>query len=282
MLILPTYKGLINIIQTITPKQKGLNTQLHCISYFSDCGFLVSTPYGDNGRYDLIVDVNGNLIRVQVKTASLWYNSEGEPSGIKFSCQSSRINTKESYVRRYTKEEIDYFATYWNNQVYVVPVDETSNEKIIHFFESKNNQNNRISFLEDYTIQKQWFNFLKDDFSEEEILNLEPEKNNVKIIFNKKDASKTTKEYKCIRCGIPITKYSSTSYCLKCNAFLKRKTIRPDRETLKKLIRTMPFTTIGKEYNVSDNAIKKWCKTENLPYKKSEINLISDEDWIKI
>ena len=62
----------------LTPKQKGLNTELHCISYFSDCGFLVSTPYGDNGRYDLIVDVNGHLLRVQVKTASGIKEDEGK------------------------------------------------------------------------------------------------------------------------------------------------------------------------------------------------------------
>ena len=269
-------------MQKITPKQKGLNTQLHCISYFSDCGFLVSTPYGDNGRYDLIVDVNGNLFRIQVKTASLWYDSNGEPSGIKFSCKSARINTKESYVKRYTKEEIDYFATFWNHQAYVIPVEQTSSEKVIHFFESKNNQNDRISFLEDYTVQKQWSKFLTKDFSEEDILNLEPKKDNVKIIFDKNDSSKTTKEYKCIRCGAPITKYSSTFYCLKCSAFLKRVVERPDRETLKKLIRTMPFTEIGKNYNVSDKAVVKWCIAEGLPSKKSEIKLISDKDWIKI
>lgn len=268
-------------MQGITPKQKGLNTQLHCIAYFSDCGFLVSTPYGDNGRYDLIVDVNGNLFRIQVKTASLWYDSNGEPSGIKFSCRSARINTKESYTKRYTKEEIDYFATYWNHQVYVIPVEETSSEKVIHFFESKNNQNDRISFLEDYTIQKQWSKFLKEDFSEEEISNLEPIKDNTKIIFDK-NKSTITKKYKCMRCGAPITKYSTTSYCLKCSSFLKRVSERPDRDTLKNLIRTIPFTTIGKQYNVSDKAIVKWCKAENLPSKKSEINSITDEDWIKI
>ena len=56
-----TYETLNMLNKEISPKQKGLNTELHCISYFSDCGFLVSTPYGDNGRYDLIVDVNNHL-----------------------------------------------------------------------------------------------------------------------------------------------------------------------------------------------------------------------------
>ena len=124
----------------ISPKQKGLNTELHCISYFSDCGFLVSVPYGDNGRYDLIVDVNGHLLRVQVKSASPTVDNSGKISGIKFSCKSQRINTKESKTKRYSKDEIDYFATYWNYQVYVVPVEETSSSKYLRFYSSLNNQ----------------------------------------------------------------------------------------------------------------------------------------------
>jgi hypothetical protein len=51
---------------------------------------------------------------------------------------------------------------------------------------------------------------------------------------------------------------------------------------LKKLIRTKPFTQIGKQFNVSDNAIRKWCVSENLPTKKTEINKYSDEDWLLI
>jgi uncharacterized protein YjcR len=28
---------------------------------------------------------------------------------------------------------------------------------------------------------------------------------------------------------------------------------------------------IGKKYNVSDNAIKKWCKNKQLPYRRKDI-----------
>jgi Zn finger protein HypA/HybF involved in hydrogenase expression len=56
----------------------------------------------------------------------------------------------------------------------------------------------------------------------------------------------------------------------------------PTREVLKKKIRTMSFLQIGKEYDVSDNAIRKWCDTYGLPRHASEIKSISDEDWEKI
>ena len=48
------------------------------------------------------------------------------------------------------------------------------------------------------------------------------------------------------------------------------------------MIRNMPFTKIGERYIVSDNAIRKWCKAENLPTTKKEINKFSDEEWSKI
>lgn len=63
----------------------------------------------------------------------------------------------------------------------------------------------------------------------------------------------------------------------------KLKTVeRPSREELKKLIRSMPFLTIGKLYGVSDNAIRNWCDAENLPRKKNQINKYSDLEWEKI
>ena len=51
------------------------------------------------------------------------------------------------------------------------------------------------------------------------------------------------------------------------------------REELKKLIRTTPFTTIGKQYGVTDNTVRKWCDKYNLPRKVKEIKSYSDEEW---
>lgn len=84
----------------------------------------------------------------------------------------------------------------------------------------------------------------------------------------------------CADCGKEIS--SQAYYCKACAA--KRKiTIKPlTREELKKAIREKPFTLIGKEQNVSDNAIRKWCKQYNLPTKKTQIKNYSDEEWKKI
>ena len=90
------------------------------------------------------------------------------------------------------------------------------------------------------------------------------------------------KIFYCISCGKPITKSSKTGHCVECAHINERKTNRPSREELKKLIRIKSFLSIGKEYGVSDNAIRKWCKSYNLPYKKTIISKITDEEWLKI
>ena len=82
-------------------------------------------------------------------------------------------------------------------------------------------------------------------------------------------------------CGSPIG--STSTYCVNCVKIVNRKIKnRPNREELKFLIRNKSFLEIGREYGVSDNTIRKWCDTENLPRKKTEINKISDEEWINI
>lgn len=63
--------------------------------------------------------------------------------------------------------------------------------------------------------------------------------------------------------------------CIQCSHVASRKVERPSKDELFKLITTMPFTKIATLYNVSDNAIRKWCKSYDLPYKQKDIkNLI--------
>ena len=52
-----------------------------------------------------------------------------------------------------------------------------------------------------------------------------------------------------------------------------------ETDELKKLIREKPFTKIAEEYEVTDNAIRKWCKSFSLPSKKSDIILYTDDEW---
>ena len=91
---------------------------------------------------------------------------------------------------------------------------------------------------------------------------------------------KSKKEYFCSNCGKKISKGSTL--CVECLGKTNRTCERPNRQELKNMIRTMSFVDIGKKYNVSDNAIRKWCDTYNLPRLATLIKQIPDDEWEKI
>lgn len=84
----------------------------------------------------------------------------------------------------------------------------------------------------------------------------------------------------CIDCGKEI--FPTATRCVECEHKKQRVVERPTREELKKMIRTMPFTKIAEKYHVSDNSIRKWCISENLPSKARDIKTYSDKEWDKI
>lgn len=88
---------------------------------------------------------------------------------------------------------------------------------------------------------------------------------------------KTKTKHFCIDCGKEITR--NAQRCQKCAELHNRRVERPEREVFKQEIRTTPFTVLGEKYNVSDNAIRKWCDGYNLPRTKGEIKAYSDEEW---
>ena len=84
----------------------------------------------------------------------------------------------------------------------------------------------------------------------------------------------------CEKCGKKIS--NTAQLCEKCYHESTRKVEFPQREQLKYLIRNTPFTKIGIQFGVSDNAIRKWCKSMNLPYKAKEIKQYTNEEWNNI
>lgn len=98
--------------------------------------------------------------------------------------------------------------------------------------------------------------------------------------ISKQDNTRKEKNHNyCVDCGKEI--FISSIRCNHCEG--KRRATNTkmlvSRNELKDLIRTIPFITIGKQFNVSDNAVRKWCDKYNLPRTKKEINSYSDEEW---
>ena len=134
----------------VESKQKGNLTELQCLAAFVAQGCSTSIPYGDCEPYDFIADIDGKLFKIQVKTSSL-----KDENAIKFSCRSTHLNSKGCTNVRYKAEDVDYFATYWENQCYLVPFNECSVEKILRFVPPKNGQLKGITFAKDYTLELQ-------------------------------------------------------------------------------------------------------------------------------
>ena len=85
---------------------------------------------------------------------------------------------------------------------------------------------------------------------------------------------KTEKHY--CKCGNGKLKHSNQ--CGKCASIgrkvvgvSKRKVERPTKEQLEIEINTDSFLELSRKYGVSDNSIRKWCKSYNLPYRKKDL-----------
>lgn len=133
------------------PKHKGNITELECLTYLFKLGYDVSIPYGDNSRYDLILDINYNLYKIQCKTSRLLQEGVYE-----FDCNSSRCNSKGLYKTYYDEKEVDFFATFINGKCYLIPFKETStHSKRLRFVPPKNGQIKGITFAKEYEAEKQ-------------------------------------------------------------------------------------------------------------------------------
>lgn len=89
-----------------------------------------------------------------------------------------------------------------------------------------------------------------------------------------------TEQTRCIDCGKIIYRYAIR--CSECYGKSLRRTVWPEREELKQLIRNNSFETLGRQFGVDGNAIRKWCDKYNLPRRKRDIKQYSDEEWALI
>ena len=72
----------------------------------------------------------------------------------------------------------------------------------------------------------------------------------------------------CIDCGKEID--IKATRCIKCSRLNSRKCERPDKLTLLKMVSSMPMTSIGKYFGVTDNAVRKWCVSYEIPKNRKQ------------
>jgi len=94
---------------------QGEISEGHVIAHLLKRGYAVSIPFGNNQRYDLVIDDGSHLWRAQTKTARL------EKGCLVFNCS----NNGYKGVRKTYQGQIDLFLIYspHTDKVYRVPIE---------------------------------------------------------------------------------------------------------------------------------------------------------------
>ena len=132
------------------PVDVGERSEAVILAAFVERGFEVLLPWGNNRRYDMVLDLGDRFLRIQCKTGRLKLGT------VEFSARSVRSNTATTLMRNYVGE-VDYFAVYCpgNRGIYVVPCDETTRSNVYLRIEpAANCQNKRIRWAADYELSR--------------------------------------------------------------------------------------------------------------------------------
>jgi hypothetical protein len=125
---------------------KGDAVEAAVIAELKRRGKVVLTPFGDNQRYDLVIDEGGEFTRVQVKTAR-----EVEDGKVIFNTAGNHTNTQGTTKKPYYKSEVDVFIAYNPERdiMYRVPIEEAPNKSMTIRHKAKQEQPT-INWAEDY------------------------------------------------------------------------------------------------------------------------------------
>lgn len=135
-------------------KEIGNLTELQCITGLYELGCDVSIPFGNSQKYDLIMDYKGVLYKVQVKHANEHWEND-LLTHFEFKTRWQGHNASGYTQTSYTKEDIDFFATYCQGKIYLIPVEQCSGAtKNIRFVPPKNGQTKGINFAKDYLAEE--------------------------------------------------------------------------------------------------------------------------------
>ena len=132
-------------------KRKGILTETQCLLSLLENKIDVSIPYGDNFRYDFIIDIDNKLYKVQCKTSRVTRNKAYE-----ISTTSSNWKTKE---KKNYKNDVDFFITMIEDKCYLIPIEDINEQKTFSLRVSKtlNNQNittnGKIHYTKDYELE---------------------------------------------------------------------------------------------------------------------------------
>ena len=129
----------------------GDESEALALSRLMSLGLSVSVPFGDNDRYDLVVDDGDTLYRVQVKTGRV------SGSTVNFKCRSCTTVNGETQYNEYTSDEIDAYVVCCSerDEVYWVPIEDAGTSQMDLRFEG-NLSHSRVNSTKDYLLTERF------------------------------------------------------------------------------------------------------------------------------
>ena len=132
-------------------KMKGQISEARALYEFQKYGIPVCIPWGDNERYDLVAEFDGQFNRIQVKTCN-----EEENGAIVCYARSSTNHTTNRNLTTY-ENEVDYFVfvNQTRDWVALVPMEEIGKNKAIRLriVPPANGQTKGIRYFEDFLFK---------------------------------------------------------------------------------------------------------------------------------
>ncbi len=133
------------------PKAIGDRTTLAVMLALQQLGYVLLVPFGENVRYDLVVDDGERLSRVQCKTGRL------RGGAVRFKvCSSYAHHPNPRQLRRHYEGQIEYFRVHCpdNGCVYLIPFGDAplTTQCALRVDPAANNQVARIRLAAKYEI----------------------------------------------------------------------------------------------------------------------------------
>ena len=137
------------------PKDVGDESQAMVLARLVQAGKQVLTPFGENVRYDLVLDEGDHFVRVQIKTGRL------RDGVIQFNtCSYTYHHPNNQGTRNYRhgyRGQADVFGVYCSDTdgVYLVPVDDCGiNGGSLRVEPTRNRQVKRIRWAHEFEVSR--------------------------------------------------------------------------------------------------------------------------------
>lgn len=134
-------------------KDTGTLAELLVTTSLLKRGYGVSVPVGDNARYDLIVDLNNKLIRVQVKAVTPRKGKLEIPL-FTMTYDPTKGKNNRASSRNYTADEIDMVigVDLNSDKMYYIPMSDFDGASIVtlRLEATKNNQSKGVRMASDF------------------------------------------------------------------------------------------------------------------------------------